>query len=166
MEEVSIRQATPADLEVILHHRQAMFWDMGSRDEKRLAGMRVSSEAFLRRALADGTYRGWLAVLADGRVAAGGGIAIVPWSGSPDDPAPRRGWIQNVYTEPAFRHCGLARRIMETIVEWCRAEGFYAVSLHASTFGRPLYESMGFRPTNEMRLYLREERKLATDENG
>jgi hypothetical protein len=28
------------------------------------------------------------------------------------------------------------------------------VSLHASDFGRPLYESLGFRPTNEMRLKL------------
>ncbi|HMC62523.1 MAG TPA: GNAT family N-acetyltransferase, partial [Candidatus Solibacter sp.] len=112
------------------------------------------SEAFLRRALVDGTYRGWLAVAAGGRVVAGGGVAIVPWPGSPADPAPRRGWIQNVYTEPGFRHRGIARRIMEAIVNWCRAEGFRAVSLHASPFGRPLYESMGFQPTNEMRLNL------------
>jgi GNAT superfamily N-acetyltransferase len=154
MQEMSIRPATLEDADLILHHRTAMFSDMGCGDAARLALMRVSSEAFLRRALVDGTYRGWLAAAADGRVVAGGGVAIVPWSGSPDDPAPRRGWIQNVYTEPEFRHRGLARQIMETIVAWCRAEGFQAVSLHASTFGRPLYESMGFRQTNEMRLYM------------
>jgi len=28
------------------------------------------------------------------------------------------------------------------------------ISLHASPFGRPLYESLGFEPTNEMRLHL------------
>jgi GNAT superfamily N-acetyltransferase len=44
---------------------------------------------------------------------------------------------------------------METIVEWCRAEGFGYVSLHASKFGRRLYERMGFEATNEMRLYLK-----------
>jgi len=89
------------------------------------------------------------------RIVAGAGVTIVAWSGSPDEPEPRRGWIQNVYTEPDFRRLGLARRLMETVVEWCRAEGFASVSLHASVFGRPLYESMGFEQTNEMRLRLR-----------
>jgi len=62
MEEVSVRPATAADLETILRYRQAMFQDMGHRDGKRLAEMRGSSEAYLRRALADGTYHitdGW-----------------------------------------------------------------------------------------------------------
>src|SRR5271169_5400861 len=113
MEEMSIRPATLEDLDLILHHRTAMFSDMGCRDAARLAPMRESWEAFLRRGLVDGTYCGWLAATAAGRVVAGGGIAIVPWPGSPDDPAPRRGWIQNVYTEPEFRHRGLARQIME-----------------------------------------------------
>ena len=158
MEEIRIRPATVEDVSTILHHRVAMFADMfadmGQQDESRFAQMLVSSEAFLRRGLADGTYRGWLAVTGENRLVAGGGVAIVPWPGSPDDPAPRRGWIQNIYTEPGFRHQGIARQIMEAIVEWCRAEDFRAVSLHASKFGRPLYESMGFQATNEMRLYL------------
>jgi GNAT superfamily N-acetyltransferase len=154
MEEIRVRPAAVEDLGLILQHRTAMFSEMGCQDAARLALMRDSSQAFLRRGLVDGTYRGWLAAAADGRVVAGCGIAIIPWSGSPEDPAPRRGWIQNVYTEPDFRHRGIARQIMETIVAWCRAEGFHAISLHASEFGRPLYESMGFRQTNEMRLYL------------
>jgi GNAT superfamily N-acetyltransferase len=101
-----------------------------------------------------GEYRGWLAVAADGRVAAGAGITIVPWPGGPRDTAPRRGWIQNVYTEPEFRRRGLARLLVESVVNWCRTEGFHTVSLHASRDGRSLYESMGFRDTNEMRLIL------------
>ena len=154
MEKILIRPATIEDLGLVLQHRTAMFSDVGYQDAASLALMRASSEVFLRNGLVDGTYRGWLAMTGDGRVVAGGGVAIIPWSGSPEDPAPRRGWVQNVYTEPGFRHRGIARQVMETIVAWCRAEGFHAVSLHASAFGRPLYESMGFRPTNEMRLFL------------
>jgi hypothetical protein len=41
------------------------------------------------------------------------------------------------------------------MVAWCRAQGYAGVSLHATDEGRPLYESMGFAPTNEMRLRLR-----------
>ena len=154
MDEFQIRAATLDDLPHIVHHRRAMFRDMGRATETQLDEVVVAAERFLRNALPTGGYRGWFAVALDGRIAAGAGITIVPWPGHPGDAVNRRGWIQNVYTEPEFRHRGLARRIMETIVEWCRAEGFYAVSLHASTFGRPLYEAMGFQQTNEMRLYL------------
>jgi hypothetical protein len=42
------------------------------------------------------------------------------------------------------------------MIDWCRTQGFMNVTLHASDKGRPLYESLGFEPTNEMRLDLRD----------
>jgi GNAT superfamily N-acetyltransferase len=155
MEEIRVRPATWHDLPHILHHRRAMFSEMGSKDEQALDAMLHSAEQYLRDALPNGTYRAWMAETAAGEVVGGGGIAIVPWPGSPDFPAPRRGWILGIYTEHGFRRRGVARRIMEAILEWCRGEGFGYVSLHASQYGRPLYESMGFQQTNEMRVYLK-----------
>ena len=49
---------------------------------------------------------------------------------------------------------GLARSLMAKAIEWCRANGVSTVILHASNEGRVLYESMGFAPTNEMRIVL------------
>jgi len=155
MTDMRIREAGPGDIAHILHHRRAMFWDMGNHDEEAHRLMLVNSEAFLRDAMPRGRYRGWLAETAEAHVVAGAGVTILDWPGSPADPAPYRAWVQNVYTEPAFRSRGLARVLMERVVEWCRAEGMANVSLHASEFGRPLYESLGFVPTNEMRLRLR-----------
>jgi hypothetical protein len=43
---------------------------------------------------------------------------------------------------------------MATMVTWCRAERMGFLYLHASDDGRPLYEGMGFKSTNEMRLRL------------
>jgi hypothetical protein len=43
---------------------------------------------------------------------------------------------------------------MHEMLEWCRAERFTAVALHASVDGRALYDELGFTPTNEMRLQL------------
>jgi hypothetical protein len=40
------------------------------------------------------------------------------------------------------------------MVEWCRAQGFHSVRLAASDAGRPLYQSLGFNPTHEMKLEL------------
>jgi GNAT superfamily N-acetyltransferase len=66
----------------------------------------------------------------------------------------RRAYILNVYTEPGYRGRGIARQVVSAIGEWCRQEGFCSVALHASSMGRPIYEAMGFKPTNEMRLEL------------
>lgn len=152
---VTIRPATPDDAEVIFYQRRMMFEDIrGPLDPDDVAMMETTFVPWVRRGLADGSYRGWLACTADERVVASGGLIVHEWMAGPTNPDPRRAYIANIYTEPSYRRNGIARRIMEAIVAWCRAEGFKRVSLHASPFGRPLYESLGFEPTNEMRLSL------------
>jgi GNAT superfamily N-acetyltransferase len=111
----------------------------------------------LKEALASGLYKGWLAQISDGTVLAGGGVLLSPWPSHPRDPQPRRAHILNLYTYPNHRRKGLARMLMQTMIEWCRQQGFATVSLHASDDGKPLCQVLGFRPTNEMRLSLREE---------
>lgn len=61
----------------------------------------------------------------------------------------------NVYTEPGQRGRGLARCLLETMIGWARARGLSLLYLHASPQGRALYESLGFEPSNELRLDLR-----------
>ena len=58
----------------------------------------------------------------------------------------------NVYVRPDQRGQGLARRLLERVLDECAAHGVTQVSLHASEAGRPLYEKLGFKPTNEMKL--------------
>jgi len=123
-------------------------------DRAELRRMDLTFVPYVRRALAEGAYRGWLACTADGQIVAGGGLILHQWLARPHDYDPRRAYVLNVYTEPAYRRRGLARRIVTTIVEWCRQQGIARVFLHASRHGQPLYEAMGFEPTNEMRLKL------------
>jgi len=155
MDEITIREAGQHDLAVILHHRRGMFEDMGYRDVAALDAMVRTCRPFFAQALAEGWYRGWLAQNAGGGVVAGGGILILPWPSNPRDSQTRRPMIVNVYTEAAYRRRGLARRLMIAMLYWLRQEGYGTVSLHASDYGRPLYEALGFRPTNEMRMQLK-----------
>ncbi len=60
----------------------------------------------------------------------------------------------NVYTEKSYRRLGLAKHLVETAMEWCRGHGVDVMALHASAAGRPMYEAMGFKSTNEMRIQL------------
>jgi GNAT superfamily N-acetyltransferase len=148
-----VRRATLADVEVILGHRRSMFADMGFANEGELDAMVVAARPVVADGLRDGSYQAWLAEV-DGRVVAGGGVAIVGFQPTPFEPTARRAWILNMYTEPAFRRQGLARQVLESIIEWCREQSFRSVFLHASDAGFPLYQSEGFKPTTEMRLLL------------
>jgi GNAT superfamily N-acetyltransferase len=148
-----IRRATPSDLPAILRHRRGMYEAMGFSDTHALSSMISTSEPYLASALANGTFCAWMA-LAGEQIVGGGAILINPWPSHPYDLECRRATILNVYVDAAFRRQGIARRLMQTMIDWCRDEGFAAVYLHASNDGRPLYEKLGFEPTTEMRLKL------------
>ena len=129
-----------------------MFRDMGEGSVEQLDRMVEVARPWLARALADGSYRHWLAIDSGERVAGGGGVLLCPWPWNPFDPCTERAVILNVYTEIEFRRRGAARLVMETILAWIKAYGLRSVNLHASAEGRALYEKLGFAATNEMRL--------------
>lgn len=153
--EIKIRRASSEDLKHILHHRLAMFEEMGFRGAEVLDQVEAISREYFTGALRSGTYLGWMAEDATGQVVGGGGIVVADWPGYPGESHAKRAWILNMYTERGARRCGVARKLMHAMVEWCRGEGYRSISLHASAAGRPLYEAMGFQPTNEMSLRLK-----------
>ncbi len=150
---VAIRPATPDDIPETLRQRRGMYEDMDYKDAVALGAMVAACEPYLRKAMAEGSFRGWLAMSA-GRVVGGGAVVISPWPSHPYELECRRATILNVYVYPEFRRRGIASGLMQTMIAWCKREGFAAVTLHASKDGRALYEALGFEPGNEMRLKL------------
>jgi len=148
------RAATVADLDVIVHHRRAMFRSMGTADEAALDRSGREAAAFLAQALPSGAYRGWLVETPAGQVVAGAGLCVLQVPGSPRNPSGRYAYLMSLYVEQEHRRRGIARRLMQTMIEWARSQGIIQLALHASDQGRPLHESLGFKPTNEMRLML------------
>jgi GNAT superfamily N-acetyltransferase len=151
---IVISPAISNDAENIVRHRRAMFSDMGYRDQAALDAMCAAFRPWLAARMAAGEYLAWMARTADGRAAGGLGLWLMDWPPHMIGAGARRGNILNVYTEPEFRRQGIARRLMRTALEWCRGNSIAAVILHASAEGRALYESLGFQPTNEMRIAL------------
>ena len=74
--EIHIRNAGVEDLEHILHHRRAMFEEMGFRDTALLDRVEDLSREYFSEALRIGTYRGWLAEELNGHIMGGGGIVV------------------------------------------------------------------------------------------
>jgi GNAT superfamily N-acetyltransferase len=134
-----------------------MFRDMGETAELREGPLTDASTAFFRDAIESGEYVAWLIVTAAAReeVVAGAGLLLRPMLPRPTPAGVTQGreaLIANVYTEPAWRRRGLAALLMRHVLDFTRENGIQRVLLHASKEGRPLYESLGFVPTNEMHL--------------
>ena len=150
----TIRPATPDDAETLVAHRRAMFFEMGYRDEEALEAMAAAFHPWLRKKMEAGEYLAWLVIAEDGQVAAGIGLWLMDWPPHMIGPGARRGNILNLYTHPNHRRQGMARRLMGVAIDWCCRNRIRAVILHSSDDGRALYEALGFRATNEMRLEL------------
>jgi ribosomal protein S18 acetylase RimI-like enzyme len=93
----------------------------------------------------------WFVCEADGAIVGTAGAMIrdgypVVVTGS------RRGYIFGVRVEPTHRKRGMGRALTQRCVDYLCELKCTQIRLHASRFGRPVYEAMDFVPTNEMEL--------------
>jgi len=152
-----VRAAQPADIDVLAHHRSAMFRDMGQLPPARQDELTAATAAYLRTVLPEGQYLAWVAEdTASAQIVGGAGVQLRPIL-----PRPRPGGglelgpeaiVVNVYVDASWRRRGVAAALMRTLLGALSERGIRRVVLHASAEGRPLYERLGFAPTNEMRL--------------
>ncbi len=151
----TLRPTTPSDLELHVRHRVAMFADMEYGDEAGRERMAATFRDRLRTWLSTGEVRGVVAE-SEGRVVAGALLQFKEALPNPLSPQAVRGYLFNVYTDPASRSRGLARQMTIALLEVAKAQGVGMVELHASKHAEALYRSMGFEPTPEFRLILDE----------
>jgi GNAT superfamily N-acetyltransferase len=147
----SIRRATVDDAALITQHRHQMFADNDFTTEERLCEMDAIFLPWVRNHLADDTYVGLL-LEEDGKILAGGGIYYMEFPPHWMDVEPLRAYLLNFYTAPEARGRGYAKLVLEAALADCRSRGPRVITLHASRFGRPIYEQYGFTPSTEMML--------------
>jgi len=145
----TLRRATPEDAPLITHQRHLMFADNSLATEARYAEMDLAFEPWVRERLADGRYVG-LFLEEDDTVLATCGIFYMDFPPHYFDPAPTRAYLLNFYTAPEARGRGFAKQLLQLAVDECRARNVAVVTLHASKFGRPIYEQFGFTQNNEL----------------
>lgn len=160
-ERVRVRLATVEDADLIAGHRVRMFQEMGLLPPELIEPLRSRARERLSVLLGTGEYLGWLASAPEspGTVVAGAGVQrrqVFPHprrhaDGSVVVATGRHAIVLNVFTEPPWRRQGVAKLLMRHILEWARSDRLDRLVLHASAEGRPLYERLGFVPTNEMR---------------
>ena len=149
--EFTFKRATADDAELLAQMRLEM------RKERETSACALSEAEFsrcnvefFRTHLAAGDFISFLC-FDGGAAAACSGLSLQVHPPTYETPSGKSGYITNMYTRPEWRHRGLARKLVDLLVEAAREAGCTKLYLNASAMGRPLYESYGFRPVeNEM----------------
>lgn len=146
---LQVRQLVLHDLELICRHREAMFLEAGG-DPAALRVMTKHFRPWLRVRLEDGRYYGFM-VMDEGSPAAGIGLMSIDWPPHPAHPTQdQRGYVLNVFVEPAYRRRGLATALMKLAEAEFARRGLGFAVLHATEVGRPVYQALGWAATREM----------------
>lgn len=64
------------------------------------------------------------------------------------------GYIWGVYVESSYRKKGIGKKLTNATAEYLKTIGCTKAILNASPAGKPIYESLGFSPSNGMQLDL------------
>ena len=146
----TLRRATAADAALIATHRHRMFADNAFSTEAELTEMQTAFEPWVRKHLAAGTYIGlFLEDDATHEVLAAAGVWLMEWPPHYLHHEPLRAYLLNFYTAPASRGQGFANQLLRAAVDAAHQAGATVLTLHASPFGKPIYEKFGFKLSNE-----------------
>ena len=149
-----IRRATPRDDGLIAEYFGRM-WAEYDLDEILTDDWREKTLSFIERAREGLKYAAFIAELDDEAV---GCTACQVFSGlypSVFHPDKRKyGYIWGVYVTPQARGRGVAKGLTNACIDYLKSVGCTRVHLHASPMGRPVYEKLEFKSSNEMYLDL------------
>ena len=149
----NIRRATAADAELLAEQRLQMYMDAEVPWASATDEMHKNFVPWVRERIEQGSYVGWI-VEENGHAVGGAGLWVMDWPPHFLDAKPGRGYLLNFYVAPEMRRRGLAGELLELSVAEARARGLRVVTLHASKYGRPVYESFGFHAGDEMLIEL------------
>lgn len=146
MAEITYRMATAADAQTLAELRWAM--EAERHDEHDAATVTqvdfiTESREILAGELARGGFRAWVAE-ADGQIVSCVVLMCWPVLPSLERLQRSRGMVSSVYTVPTYRRLGIARHLMNTLIEDAQKRNMQRLILWASEMGRPLYENLGF----------------------
>ena len=143
---VEIRIATKDDIELLMSSRLEMLKvvnnlpaDYEYSDEI----VRESRDYFL-----NGDHITVLAI-DDGKVIGCASMSFMWIMPTFSHPTGRRAHLMNVYTRSEYRRQGIARKMVNMLIDETWKRGATEISLDATTMGRPLYESLGFTNSTE-----------------
>ena len=143
---IEYRIATNDDIELLMSSRLEML-----RVVNGLSDDYVFSDEIVRESREYFLHGDQLTVLAldEGEVIGCASMSFMWIMPTFSHPTGRRAHLMNVYTRSEYRRQGIARKMVEMLIDETWKRGATEISLDATVMGRPLYESLGFTNSTE-----------------
>lgn len=137
---IEYKKLTENELDRFIEMRIDQLREEGAKEE---FDLRPALRDYYERHLKDGTFVSWLAV--DGEKIIGtSGMSFVekpPYFGCPTG---KIGLLSSMFTSPEYRRMGIAKELLNRVVEEARKYGCGTVQITASDMGVKLYTAYGF----------------------
>lgn len=154
---IHLRQATLEEDSLVTTHFYQMWQDNGVPADAIQSNWREIILKFIDHARQELAYQAFIAEI-EGKIV--GSVSCQCFAGLyPNvlsEEYRKYGYLWGVYVEPLHRGQGVAKALTSTASSYLRSLGCTRVILHASPFGQPVYERLGFCASNEMQLDLLE----------
>lgn len=140
---MKVENAEIADIDLLTELRIAYLKeDLGKLDEDDIKKIRRDLPDYFRRNLNENIF---CYVIRDKEeIAACAFLLVVEKPMSPAFITGKTGTVLNVYTNPAYRHRGYAKKIMEKLLSDAMEKELSVVELKSTEAGYHLYKSVGF----------------------
>lgn len=137
---IEYKKLTENELERFIEMRINQLREEGAKEE---FDLRPALRDYYERHLKDGTFVSWLAV-DGGEIIGTSGMSFVekpPYFGCQTG---RIGLLSSMFTAPEYRRMGIAKELLNRVVEEARKYGCGTVQITASDMGVKLYTAYGF----------------------
>jgi ribosomal protein S18 acetylase RimI-like enzyme len=146
---LNYRKATIGDIDLLTRTRiEVLRAANGLSDDTDMTEVEHQSYEYYQKALREGTHSAYLVFDGD-RFAGAGGISYYQVMPTFHNPSGNKAYIMNMYTRPEYRRQGIARRMLDMLINDAKAKGIRFITLEATRMGRPLYENAGFVPMKD-----------------
>lgn len=140
------RIATKEDIEMLMSIRLEML-----RKVNELSDNYVFSDELIensKRYFLEGKQTTSIALEND-KVVACASMSYIEMMPTFSHPTGNRAHLMNVYTNADYRRQGVARKLVQMLIDEAKEKGVTEISLDATDLGRPLYETLGFCASDE-----------------
>ena len=136
------RKATIDDIPALIRLRKKQLTDEGLPPEPIFDIDRQLTDYFIS-ALTDGTFVSWVMEV-DGEIIATSGVCFYTLPPNFSNLTGGVAYITNMYTKDEYRKRGIATELLKMVLDEAISRGYTVARLHASSFGKSVYEKAGF----------------------
>ncbi|HEY8958176.1 GNAT family N-acetyltransferase [Chitinophaga sp.] len=141
---ITYRKADITDIPQLVHLRLQFLKEIYPKsDNSKDAVLKDQLRVYLTEHLTKKNFVNWFAD-AEGEIVASAGIVFYNQPPLYHNLEGKVAYILNVFTLPAFRRRGIAKALLQKILDEAKERNTGKISLHTSEEGRLLYEQFGF----------------------